>query len=114
MPLLESESFAKLLETVAWSFDWVLLDGTPMLPMADSASLSRLCDGVLIVVREGHTRRKILSKALQSIDQNKLVGMVFNQASMLHVSYADYYGGKDGKLKKDSSGQSEKVHAATA
>src|SRR5208282_5591710 len=36
MPLLESERFAKMLETVSSSFDWVLLDPTPLLPMADS------------------------------------------------------------------------------
>ena len=29
MPLLESARFAKMLETVSSSFDWVLLDATP-------------------------------------------------------------------------------------
>ncbi len=29
-----------------------------MLPMADSTSVARLCDGVLVVVREGYTRRR--------------------------------------------------------
>ena len=113
MPLLESESFAKLLEAIASSFDWVLLDGTPMLPMADAASLSRLSDGVLVVVREGRTRRRVLSKALRSIDESKLVGMVFNGASMLNIRYSSYYG-KYGKSKKALSSESEKVHAATA
>ena len=55
-----------------------------MLPMADATSLSRLCDGVLVVVREGFTRRKVLNKALESIEKSKLLGVVFNQASMLN------------------------------
>src|SRR5579863_8060910 len=60
LPLLESDRFAKMLDTIAQSFDWVLIDATPMFPMADSISLSRVCDGVLVVVREGFTRRKVL------------------------------------------------------
>ena len=84
MPLLESDRFAEMLETISSTFDWVLLDATPMLPMADSTSLSRLVDGVLVVVREGYTRRKVFNKALDSIEKNKLLGMVLNQASMLN------------------------------
>ena len=114
MPLLESDRFLKMLEMVSSNFDWVLLDATPMLPMADSTSLSRLCDGVLVVVREGHTRRRVLNKALESIEQNKLLGMVFNEASMLKIGYDRYYGGKDGKAKKDVRKEPDKVNAATA
>ena len=114
MPLLESARFAKMLETVSASFDWVLLDATPMLPMADSTSLSRLCDGVLVVVREGYTRRKVLSKALASIEKNKIVGTVLNQASMLKIGYDRYYGSKNGKYKKEAKTEGKKVDPVTA
>lgn len=109
MPLLESDRFASMLETVSSNFDWVLLDATPMLPMADSTSLSRLVDGVLVVVREGYTRRKVLNKALASIEKNKLIGMVLNEASMLKIGYDRYYGSKNGKPKKEA-----KADAVTA
>jgi capsular exopolysaccharide synthesis family protein len=114
MPLLESDKFARMLETVSASFNWVLLDATPMLPMADSTSLSRLCDGVLVVVREGYTRRKVLNKALGCVEKNKLVGMVLNQASMLKIGYDRYYGSKNGKARKEAKAESDKVPAATA
>jgi capsular exopolysaccharide synthesis family protein len=116
LPLLESDRFAKMLETVSSSFDWVLLDATPMLPMADSTSLSRLCDGVLVVVREGHTHRKVLNKALESIEKSKLLGMVFNEASMSNAVYEHYYGGNNssGKSKKEPKKEADKVPAATA
>jgi capsular exopolysaccharide synthesis family protein len=110
-PLLESGRFAKMLEAVSSSFDWVLLDGTPMLPMADSASLARLCDGVLVVVREGFTRRKVLNKALDSIEKSKLLGTVLNQASMLNIGYDHYYGNNNnsnGKSKKEAKKQAKK------
>jgi Mrp family chromosome partitioning ATPase len=94
--------------------------------MADSTSLARLCDGVLVVVREGVTRKKILSKAVASIEKSKLVGMVFNQASTLTVDYEHYYGGyysadnpkqskKEAKKQaKQAKKEAEQVKAASA
>jgi len=114
MPLLESARFAEMLATISSSFDWVLLDATPMLPMADSTSLSRLVDGVLVVVREGFTRRKVLNKALASIEKNKLIGTVLNQASMLKVGYDRYYGSKNGKARKEAKAEGDQVTTATA
>jgi capsular exopolysaccharide synthesis family protein len=120
MPLLESGRFSKMLETVSASFDWVLLDATPMLPMADSASLARLCDGVLVVVREGYTRRKVLTKALDSIEKSKLLGTVLNQASMLNIDYDRYYGSNNSsskskkEAKKAAKQEADNVKAASA
>jgi capsular exopolysaccharide synthesis family protein len=116
LPILESLEFSNLLETVSTHFDWVVLDCTPMLPMADAASLARQCDGVLVVVREGHTRRKILNKALESIERKKLLGVVFNEAASQQVSYERYYGnyGYYGSKKNGATGGEDKGKAATA
>jgi len=110
LPLLESDRFAKMLEAVSASFDWVLLDATPLLPMADSTSLARLCDGALVVVREGVTRKKVLNKAVACIERSKLVGMVFNEASTLNIDYETYYGSNHSadKAKKESKKQAKK------
>ena len=111
LPLLESHRFAKMIDTLAQSFDWVLFDATPMFPMADATSLSRLSDGVLVVVREGFTRRKVLNKAIESIEKSKLLGVVFNEASMLNVDYSHYYGRYP---KKESKKEADQVKAASA
>jgi protein-tyrosine kinase len=112
LPLLESHRFAKMIETLAQSFDWILFDATPMFPMADATSLSRLSDGVLVVVREGFTRRKVLNKAIESIEKSKLLGVVFNQASMLNVDYSHYYGRYSSK--KEAKKEADQVKAASA
>ena len=109
LPLLESGRFAKMLEAVSAGFDWVLLDATPMLPMADSTSLARLCDGVLVVVRDGITRKKVLNKAVASIERSKLLGLVFNQATTLNIDYESYYGANGNKSGKDSTKESKKL-----
>jgi capsular exopolysaccharide synthesis family protein len=104
LPLLESDAFAQMLNAVSEGFDWVLLDSTPMLPMADATSLSRLCDGVLVVAREGHTRKRTLNRALNSIEKNKQLGIVFNEASTVEVGYERYYGGYGYYGQKKSNG----------
>ena len=112
LPLLESGRFVKMLESVSQSFDWVLMDATPMLPMADSTSISRLCDGVLVVVRDGYTRKKVLNKALDTIEKNKLLGVVFNQAtssSMNDSYYGSYYSGKSGKDTKEAKKEAKRA-----
>jgi len=113
LPLLESGRFANMLQAISQSFDWVLLDATPMLPMADSTSIARLCDGVLVVVRDGYTRKKVLNKALETIDKSKLLGVVFNQASSTNVNYdryySAYYGGKSKKEEKQAKKDAKKA-----
>lgn len=101
LPLLESDAFAQMLNAVSEGFDWVLLDCTPMLPMADATSLSRLCDGVLVVAREGHTRKRTLNRALNSIEKKKQLGFVFNEASTVQLGYEQYYGRYYGQKKSN-------------
>ncbi len=116
LPILESLEFANMVEAISAHFDWVIVDSTPMLPMADAASLSRLCDGVLVVVREGHTRRKLLNKALESIDRKKLVGCVFNDAASQQATYNQFggYGYYGDNKKGRNSGNGDQGKAATA
>jgi Mrp family chromosome partitioning ATPase len=75
-----------------------------MLPMADATSLSRLCDGVLVVAREGYTRKRALTRALSSIDKSKQLGFIFNEASTVQVGYERYYGGYGYYGQKKTSG----------
>lgn len=123
LPLLESGRFMKMLEAVSQSFDWVLMDATPMLPMADSTSIARLCDGVLVVVRDGYTRKKVLNKALETIEKNKLLGVVFNEASSSNGNdryYGSYYSKSKQETKeakkeaKRAAKEAKKAQAASA
>ncbi len=116
LPILECLEFANMREAVSAHFDWVIMDSTPMLPMADAASLSRLCDGVLVVVREGYTRRKLLNKGLESIDRKKLIGMIFNEAASQQTTYDQTggYGYYSNKKSGRHSAGGDQGKAATA
>jgi len=114
LPVLESLEFANMLETVSAHFDWVVLDCTPMLPMADAASLARLSDGVLVVVREGYTRRRMLNKALETIDRKKLLGCVFNEAASQAANYDRFGVNSYYSNNKKGNEQGSQGKAATA
>ena len=87
--LLGSQRMERTLKYLAGQFDQVVLDAPPLNPVADPAILIPLVDGVLMVVRYGQTGRASLSKALETIPEEKALGMVFNAANMRFSGY--YY-----------------------
>ena len=93
LQILQSSRFAEVFARLKQWFDWIIVDSTPMLPIADVNVWSRLVDGALLVVREGVASVKALEKGIQSLDNFKLVGVVLNDASeSRHAGYEAYYG----------------------
>ena len=58
--------------------DFLILDLAPVLPVADTKSLARLLDGVVIVVRSGVTSRRVAGRAIETIGSDKVLGVVLN------------------------------------
>ena len=79
--VLHSPRLRECISELAASFDWVIIDSPPLVPIADAHVWARLADGTLLVVREGRTPRKALLEALESLDNPRLVGVVLNDAS---------------------------------
>jgi capsular exopolysaccharide synthesis family protein len=79
--ILQSDKFAETFAKLSGSFDWILVDSTPMLPTADVNQWSRLVDGTLLVVREGVAPIKALQHGLASLDKPRIVGVVFNDTT---------------------------------
>jgi capsular exopolysaccharide synthesis family protein len=76
--LLRSLRFAELLEGARADYDFVVLDTPPLVPVCDAAVMSRLVDGLLVVVAAHETTRKQLGDALSLLDESKTLGLVFN------------------------------------
>jgi capsular exopolysaccharide synthesis family protein len=103
--ILRSEQFAEAFALLAASFDWVVVDSTPMLPIIDANLWSRLVDGTLLVVREGMAPVKTLKKGLESLDHPKLIGVVVNETSEFDQGrYGDQYYGARKRPEKASGG----------
>lgn len=90
--ILESTRFTEAFANLSSSYDWIIVDSTPMSPTVDANLWSRLIDGTLLVVREGLAPVKALKKGLAGLDNPKLVGIVLNETSEFdQVDYKDQY-----------------------
>jgi len=90
--LLESPRFESLLREARDHYDLVILDTPPLVPVYDASVLSRLVDGLLIVVAAHETPRKQLEDALNLLDETKVLGIVFNgDNTALSGRYDKYY-----------------------
>jgi capsular exopolysaccharide synthesis family protein len=68
-------------QVVRWGHDhftMVLIDALSMGSLADFELIAPECDGVLVIVRARSTPREELRMALDQLDANKLLGIVWN------------------------------------
>ncbi len=95
--MLSSEQFKELLTEMEKQFDYIIIDSTPLNVVADALPLIKLCDGVILVVREKvstYTELETTIKKLNLIDA-KILGFIYNgMATSKHsyYSYKDSYG----------------------
>lgn len=69
----------------------LIIDSPPVLSTPDPLVIARHVDGVLLVVRAGKTPRDYLTKALQSLNSSKIMGVVLNGAELGLSSKYYYY-----------------------
>ncbi len=103
--LLGSDKFEQTLADIAKMTDLVLIDSPPFI-VTDASVLSTKVDGILIVVRLGHTRRDTLQAMLDQIKRTgtPIIGIVLNNISNRSKYYSHYYGSyynPDNDKKKD-------------
>jgi protein-tyrosine kinase len=89
--LLLTDRMKKLLDFVTPIFDWIILDSPPIVPVSDASVLSRLCDGVLLVVQAGETSHEIAEKACLEFPEKNLLGIVLNHANDIPADYGYEY-----------------------
>jgi succinoglycan biosynthesis transport protein ExoP len=88
--MLESSRMQALMARLAEQFDCVVLDGPPLLPVADSVVLAGMVDAVVMVLREGRTEKSSAQRALTMVRAANVrhVGVVM---SMVRPDGADAY-----------------------
>ena len=89
--VFRSTRLPQLLSELRDRYDYVILDTPPIVPVVDSALLSRVVDGVLVVVSANKTPRKLLEEALNELDSAKVVGIVFNNDNRPLYGYDTNY-----------------------
>lgn len=79
--LLHTERFRAILAEIRQSYDKVILDAPPTGPVTDPAIIGHLTDGVLVVLRAGHTTREAAMQARRHLTDAgaRILGLVVNQ-----------------------------------
>lgn len=88
--LLSNGRLEYLLERLSPIFDWILIDSPPTIPVSDSTIISKMCDGVLMVVRSGMTPFDLAQKACEAFKDRPLLGAVLNRTDPKE-GYGGYY-----------------------
>ena len=93
LELLNLREVKLLIDRLPSLFNWIILDSPPLLFAADANLLSTLCHGTLLVVRIGHTTIDSVTRAMQSLCNNNVLGIVVNAARRgeLYSKYTYYH-----------------------
>ena len=88
---LESEKMRDFVGILRYRYDYVIIDGVPILLFADAAYLADFTDGVLLTARYGKTDYKDLEHAKEILVTAKanIIGLVMNSVPRSRGSY--YY-----------------------
>lgn len=91
--LLESERFSILLKNCKETFDIIIVDTPPLGSVADALNITRKCDGSILVVRSGYTKKKIVTESVLSLRRTgkPLFGIVLNRVDTSRKGGAYYY-----------------------
>ena len=91
--LLAGDKFKSFLKEIHTSYDMILLDTPPVLPVADTPTIRDLTDGFLLVYRVGYTPYTMLRQAMEELGEKHVTGVVLNGVEVASDSYyKKYYG----------------------
>jgi protein-tyrosine kinase len=112
LELLNLREVKMLLDRLPSLFQWIILDSPPLLFAADANLLSTMCHGTLLVVRIGHTTIDSVTRAMQSLCNNNVLGIVVNAARRgelysKYTYYHSYYTPKDEENASEANKDSE-------
>ncbi len=93
LELLNLREVKQLMDRLPSLFQWVIMDSPPLLFAADANLLSTMSHGTLLVVRIGHTTIDSVTRAMQSLCNNNVLGIVVNGARRgeLYSKYTYYH-----------------------
>lgn len=92
--LLASGRFAAIIAEASQRFDFIVVDGPPVLGLADSPALASSCIGTLMVVEAGRTRTSAIKAAIDRLNDSgaRVVGVLLTKATELAGRYGYGYG----------------------
>ncbi len=97
---LTSHRMKRVLREAASLFDWVVVDTPPVGLLPDANLLAAMVDAILLVIGAGATRLKPITRAIEALGRDRIIGVVLNRADDREVAagygYYGYYGSPRG------------------
>jgi capsular exopolysaccharide synthesis family protein len=94
--LLGSGKMKQALDLWRSQYDFIILDGAPVLPVTDSVVLSSQADATLLVARYQSTQQQSLDRSIRTLrgqlGSNRHIGVVLNGVERTANAYYKYYG----------------------
>lgn len=91
--LLENKKLPEVLDKLAETYRYVIVDSPPLQNVADGSLIASACDGAILVVRCGITSKREISDSIKQINISNcpLLGVVLNRAEVKNKIYKKYY-----------------------
>lgn len=92
--LLENSRFTKMLQLMKKTFDYVLLDTTPLGYVIDAAVVAKVSDGSILVLAADTTSKAEAKRVVEQlrIANENILGVVLNKVNVTRGSYYGRYG----------------------
>jgi capsular exopolysaccharide synthesis family protein len=108
--LLDSARWRAISQAFRSNFTFVIMDSPPIGKVADFDLIQAVCDGILLVVREGHSDRKQLLKSLETLPKERLTGVIMNCVTPWFLwktgdIYGSYYGSDNSLQAREAKQQ---------
>ena len=96
--LLHDENMKKLLDFGLQNYDLVIIDGPPVMGLADAPIIASQVQGVLLIIEAGVTRKGLAINAVKRLQaaRARIVGALINKYEAKHAPYGKGYGNEYG------------------
>jgi protein-tyrosine kinase len=89
--LARSSRLVEVVSALRMSNEFIVMDMAPVLPVADTRVLAKMVDGIVMVVRAGVTPREIVSRAIDAVGNDRVLGVVLNGTEMAMPKWMQRY-----------------------
>jgi Mrp family chromosome partitioning ATPase len=105
---------SSLIQRLAHSYDKVIFDSSPLLPVTDAAILSRITGGTVVVVGADRVHKPQLRTALASLEAAgaQVLGIVLNKVDKRQAGNYGYYYDSYAPVEKIDRGQIPEIELA--
>jgi len=97
LEVLGSSRMGFIMDQLKTRFDFIIFDAPPVMPATDALILTPRTDGAVLVIRYGHTDRKIIQNVLDQFEKagQSIIGTVLNRVNMKKEGYYNKYYSSD-------------------